>query len=75
VASRLGRGSKSTSGNAFGQMFKVSVMCSAEMPFVSGFQENDLAIKQQALTVQLKFKFEALVLRNVTLFVLEGFEE
>jgi hypothetical protein len=56
-------------------MFKISIVCSAEMALVSGFQKNDLAIKQQALTIQLKFKFETLVLRSVTLFVLESFEE
>jgi hypothetical protein len=66
---------KLTTGSAFGQMFKVSVVCSPEMSFVAGFQKNDLAIKKQPLTVQLKFKFEAFVLRSVTLFVLEGFEE
>ena len=64
-----------TTGNAFGQVFKISVVCSAKMPFVAGFQENDLAIKQQVLTVQLKFKFEALVLSSATLFILERFEE
>src|SRR5207302_587625 len=38
-------------GNAFRQMFKIPVVCSAEVLCISGFQEDDLAVKEQVALV------------------------
>ena len=49
-------------GNAVGHIFEISVVGSAEMLFISGFQQNHFTVKKQAELVQLKFECEPLVL-------------
>ena len=58
----------------FRKVFEITLVRPPKGQFITRFQQNDFALKEQAPTVEIQLYLKTIVLGLVTLCVVEGFE-